>query len=121
MSSPEHSTILNCASQLETALRSDRDITHHLVKEGFISEGVYDDVLDPKSMLSVTDKAGMLVAGIRQKVKTNSQYYTKLMGYFSANKAKYVDIIQTLEEAYLPLTSASTTASHKEHPSKGNY
>ncbi len=81
MSSPDHITIslLNSTSKLETALRSDRDITHYLFKEGFISETVHDDVLDPRSMPSAADKAGMLVAGIRKKVKDNFEHYNKLM------------------------------------------
>ncbi len=74
-SSLEHSTILNCASKLAIALRSDNDIAHYLVREWFISEEVYDEVIAPKSMLSAADKAGMLVTGIRNKVRTNSQYY----------------------------------------------
>ncbi len=117
----QHTTILKCASQLETALRSDRDITHYLVRERFISEEVYDDVLDPRLMLSATDKAGMLVTGIRQKVKTNSQYYSKLMRYFYGNRDKYVDIIQTLEDSYSasPALISATTASHEEHSPEG--
>ncbi len=114
MSSLEHTTILKCASQLETSLRSDRDI---LVMERFISERVYDNVLDPRSMFSASDKAGLLVTGIRKKVKTNSQYFSKLMRYFYENKDKYVDIIQTLEDSYSasPALISATTLSHEEH------
>ncbi len=120
MSSLEYCTILKCVSQLETALRSDRDITHYLVREGFISERVYDDVLDPRSMLSAADKAGLLVTGIRQKVKANSQYYSKLMTYFYGNSDKYVDIIQTLEDhSASPALISTTTASHEEHSPEG--
>ena len=121
MSLLEYSAVLKCASQLETALRSDRDITHYLFKEGFISEGVYEDVLDPRSTLSAADKAGLLVTGIRQKVKINSQYYSKLMRYFSENKDKYVDIIQTLKDSYSasPALISATTASHEEHSPEG--
>ncbi len=43
------------------------------------------------------------------------------MRYFSANEAKYVDIIQILEKKYQELTSLSATASHKEHPPEGYY
>ena len=125
MTSPEHTTILNCASQLENALQSNiREVAHHLVKEGFISEEVYDDVIDPRSMLSAAAKAGMLVTGIRQKVKANSQHYEELMSYFRQYQDKYVDIIKILDDSYsasLVLNSAPPTAtvSNEQHPPAG--
>ena len=105
-SSPEHVTILKCVSQLENVLRSDREITHHLVREGFISEGAYDDVIDPRSMLSAAAKAGMLVTGIRQKVKANSQHYEELMSYFRQYQDKYADIIKILDKTYLEVLNS---------------
>ncbi len=66
--SKEYITLVNCTAKLVIALRSDTAILHFLDKEGFIKPNIYEDVSNPKSMLSASEKAGLLVTGIKDKV-----------------------------------------------------
>ncbi len=56
---------------------------------------VYDDVNNP---LSASEKAGLLVTGIKNKVKLNSENYYQLMRYFHQ---MYGDIADILDKEYL--------------------
>ncbi len=95
----EYITIVKCTDKLENALQYDRDIAHFLFENGFICKDVYEDVLNPKSMLSVGDKAGLLVSGIRKKVELNPQNYMKLIKHLRRDE-KYSDILFIMESVY---------------------
>ena len=97
----EYRTIIHCTEELETALLSDRAILHFLEGEGFIEPNVYDDVTNPKSLLSASEKAGLLVTGIKDKVKLNPKNYHQLMRYFYQNRRMYGDIADILDKEYL--------------------
>ncbi len=60
--SKEYITIVNCTAKLVIALRSDASILHYLDREGFIKPNIYEDVNNPKSLLSASEKAGLLVS-----------------------------------------------------------
>ncbi len=64
MSSREYKTIVRCASQFTTALHSDRDIPHHLHADGFLTREIYDDVISPRCICSLSrvKLASLLVA-----------------------------------------------------------
>ncbi len=93
----EYKTILRCIEELELALKSDGDILNFLDREGFIKPNVYDKVKNPISLLSDAEKAGLLVTGIKDKVKLNPKNYHKLMRHFHQDRKMYGDI---LDEEY---------------------
>ena len=99
----EFRTILNCSTSLEYALKEDRDVVYFLLKEGFITEELSDEILKPTSMLSAAEKAGKLVTRIRDRVKLSVQEYHNLIDYFSDNKRKYGPIVDKLGLAYAQL------------------
>ncbi len=97
----EYKTILQCTEELEIALESDKAILNFLDREGFIKPNIYEDVNNPKSLLSASEKAGLLVTGIKNKVKLNSKNYHKLMRHFHQDRRMYGDIADILDEEYL--------------------
>ncbi len=97
----EYKTILRCIEELELALKSDGDILNFLDREGFIKEpNVYDKVKNPISLLSDAEKAGLLVTGIKDKVKLNPKNYHKLMRHFHHDRRLYGDIADILDKEY---------------------
>ena len=64
-SNKEFLTVVHCSCSLETALKDDRDIVYYLQREGFITADMCDQVLNPRSLLIAAEKAGQLVAKIR--------------------------------------------------------
>ena len=96
----EYKTILRCIEELELALKSDGDILNFLDREGFIKPNVYDKVKNPISLLSDAEKAGLLVTGIKDKVKLNPKNYHKLMRHFHQDRRLYGDIADILDEEY---------------------
>ena len=55
---PELRTLKACTPQLETALKGlESGLVHFLNQEGFITDHVVDEVLNPLSMLTEADKA----------------------------------------------------------------
>ncbi len=61
---------------------------------------VYEDVNNPKSLLSASEKAGLLVTGIKNKVKLNPKNYHKLLEYFHKDQRMYGDIADILDKEY---------------------
>ncbi len=96
----EYITLVNCTAKLVIALRSDTSILHYLDREGFIKPNIYEDVNNPKSMLSASEKAGLLVSGIKDKVELNPKNYHKLMRHFHQDRRLYGDIADILDEEY---------------------
>ncbi len=98
--SEEYVTIVQCTEKLEIALESDKAILNFLDREGFIKPNIYEDVNNPKSMLSASEKAGLLVTGIKNKVKLNLKNYHKLIRHFHQDRRLYGDIADILDEEY---------------------
>ncbi len=94
----EYLTLVNCTAELVIALYSDDEILHYLDREGFIKPNIYKDVSNPKSLLSKDEKAGLLVTGIKNKVKLNPKNYHKLMRYFHQDRRMYGDIGQGISQ-----------------------
>ncbi len=109
--SKEYLTIVKCASQLATALHSDRDIAHHLRANGFLPGKIYDDVMDPRSMCSASDKADELVNGIRRGVEQSPTYFHKLVDSLRNKEGKYKDILEIIEKTYSELSTSCDQAS----------
>ena len=101
MTDPEYRTVVSCTKELETALlRSDRDIIHFLNQEGFITQEVHDDILNPRSMLTDHQKTGELVTRIRNKVELRAQNYHILVKHLGQRGKYYESIVKILDEEY---------------------
>lgn len=84
--SPELQVLKNYSTNLETLLKPpERKVVNFLNQKGFIGESVRDDVLNPRSMMRVEDKAGMLVDGIKNAVSRDKTLYYTLVEYFQSN------------------------------------
>ena len=90
--------------ELETALSElERGSVHFLAQEGFITDEVSERVLDPQSMLSGEQRAGLLVKGIKRRVKLDSKSYHTLLEHFKKGGNLYRPIVGILEKAYSKL------------------
>ena len=98
--SKEYSTVVNCKRKLEIALESDRDIAQFLFQQRVITQEHYDEVTNPKSNLTDTDKASMLVTAIRNRVELNPRNYHKVVDHLRQNIIKYEDIVVILDQDY---------------------
>ena len=98
--SKEYSTVVNCMKQLEIALKSDRYIAQFLLQQGFITQELYDEVTNPKSNLTETEKAGMLVTAIRNRVELNPRNYHKVVDHLHQNIIRHKDIVEILDQEY---------------------
>lgn len=93
----EYKTIVSCAKQLEIAFSSlDRNLVHFLNQEGFITQEVCDDILNPRSTLTNREKAGELVTGIRKKVELSAPKYHSFLNYLCQRGKQYEDIVNIL-------------------------
>ncbi len=122
MSSREYKTIVRCSSQFATALHSDRNIPHHLHAEGFLTKEIYDDIINPRCILSESDKACELVSGIRRRMEQSPTDFHKLMDYLkSQEEGKYREIVRLLEETYsaTELPSKASCDSEASAPAMG--
>ena len=106
--SKEYLSLRNCSGPLETALKGDRDVVYYLNKEGFISDDMCDDLLN-HSALTPAQKAGQLVAKIRDRVKLSAQEYHKLVGHLSQNRRQYGSIVDTLNTEYSRLGASANS------------
>ncbi len=105
--SKEYLSIVKCASQLACALHSNRDIPHYLHAELFLTKDIYDDVINPKSRLSDSDKAIELVNGIRRRVEQSPTDFHKFMDHLRKQGSRYGDIVKLLDERYLAAKEVS--------------
>ena len=97
-SSVELKALKACTTQLETALkRQERDLLHFLNLEGFISDEVHDDVLNPLSIFNEVQKAGKLVRGIKWRVKQDRGSYHKLVAKLKEFGKVYEPLLRALE------------------------
>ena len=91
--SVEYTTLGQRVSLLENALMSDiNGIAKYFYGEKFIDEECYEEVSDPSSAYSDTDKAAMLVVQIMRAVKTEPSSYYKFINFLRHDEKKYSDI-----------------------------
>ena len=98
--SPEYLTVINCTSKLELALKDKRNIVHFLECKNFISREVHDDVLNPKSTLTLVEKVGRLVEKIKDKVQLDSKNYYVFVNELRSNIRTYGEIIEVLDSEF---------------------
>lgn len=70
-----------------------------LCDENFITEEVQDDILNPRSMLSEHQKAGVIVTAIRNRISLSPQYYHILTEYLH-QRTFYECIANILDQEY---------------------
>ena len=92
--------MVKCNRELEIAFKSDRDIAQFLLRQGFITRERYDEVNNPKSNLTDTEKASMLVTAIIDRVELNPRNYHKVVNHLHQNVTRYEDIIEILDQEY---------------------
>ena len=123
--SPELKTIKKCAPDLETTLSGlEREFIHFLAQEGFISDQVSGDVLDPRSILTDEQKAGLLVQGIKRRVQLDANSYHILLEHFKNGGNLYKPIVRKLEQAYSEIihrNGQSTPCGSQSHAGQGKY
>ena len=113
--SREYTTLVKHSEKLEIALSSHTDILHFLNKEGFITDNVYYEVCDPKSMISPAEKSCKVVNAIRNKVKLNPQNYHKLLHHFRQDRRSYGDIADILDNEFIGNESAPQMSAASLH------
>ena len=92
---------MSCITSMETALRQeDSDIVHFLYQEGFVTQQVHDEVLDPKSMLNRHQKAGILVTAIKNHVELDAEKYHILVNHLRQSGKRHESIVKILDEEY---------------------
>ena len=98
----EYAAVVACSDKLETALKGKREVWHFLFQEGYINKHLFEECLDPKTLLSANDVAGKLVTRIRDRVELDPGYYHKLVQYFQqkGNRKLYGSIARTLNLKY---------------------
>ena len=100
--SKEYSTIVKCRRKLEISLECDRDIALFLLQQG---QERYDEVINPKSLLTDADKASMLVTAIRNRVELDPHNYHKVVDHLRQNIIRYGDIVEILDQQYHQTTA----------------
>ena len=118
--------IMERTPELETVLSGlERGFVHFLAQEGFITDEVSERVLDPQSMLSGEQRAGLLVKGIKRRVKLDSKSYHTLLEHFKKGGNLYRPIVGILEKAYCKLIrrqeSQNIACGSQPHTEQGEY
>jgi hypothetical protein len=97
----ELKTLEKCTPQLETAFKEvERDLVHFLLDECFISSDVHDEVLEPRTLLNKSEKAGKLVKSIKNRVKQDPSSYHTLIDELKRRGRRCDPIVKILEEEY---------------------
>ena len=117
----ESTVLVVCTGQLERAFECDRDLAHHLNKEGYVKDDEYNEVTDPKSMLSKREKASILVSGIKKTVALKSQRYHDFLDYLKLYPRKYGDIADILDNVYGEYCKFYFVYAHKMVGSRYNH
>lgn len=105
----ELDTVWECISGLEEAvLQRDHELVHFLKMNDFINEREYDDIRDPQSMLSESEKSLKIVKWIRCRVKQDPNSYYTLVSYLSTHGC-FKPIVKRLESTRTALQQKCKT------------
>ena len=97
----EFKTVKNCTLSLEKALNSlENKIVFFLNKNAFITDNVYSGVLNPKCLLTTSNKTYQLVEGIKNRIDQDKNSYQVLIDGFTQCGIGYAPIVRILEEEY---------------------
>lgn len=95
----ELQTLVKYTRKLELVFQSDRAVLLHLLQEDVISQNFFDEVDDPKSMLSPAQKAAKIVTELKRLVSLDPEVYHLLLNYLKQHK-KYKAVVKNLNEEY---------------------
>ena len=99
--SVEFRTVQTCTVPLKKALKGlDRNMVDVLYHHGFITDDVYDQVLNHVTLLSATDKARELVKSIGNRVKQDKGSYLVLVRSLAHGGILYQPIFNQFTEEY---------------------
>ena len=111
----EFKTVKKCTVALETALKGlDRNMVDILYQNGFITDDVYDQVLNPVTVLSAADKANELAKGIKNRVKLDKWSYFVLVSGLTQGGVLYQPIVNTLAKEYWRQIVNSTSPQYQQ-------
>lgn len=112
-STPEYETIENCTEKLEIAFKeADRALVHHLTKEGFINDSTRGQVLNPRSMLTKMEKAGILVEGIKSAIVLDKNKFHALVADLRTRGKFYSPIVTILTTEFDQLAMVEVNKCH---------
>ena len=101
-SKPGLESVKKCTPTLEKAFKGyDRNLVQFLVQAGFITPSLSEDVLNLKSMLSKSDKAGMLVDAIKDAVDLEDERFHTLVNKLNKCGAFYAPVVKALKREYV--------------------
>ena len=99
--SVEFRTMQTCTVPLKKALKGlDRNMVDVLHQHGFITDDVYDQVLNHVTLLSAADKAHELVKSIENRVKQDRGSYFVFVRNLAHGGVLYQPIFNKLTEEY---------------------
>ena len=102
--------MVKCEEKLMIALKSDREIALFLHQQQIIKKELYDEINEPKSMLSATDKVVRLLTAIKDRVSVERHHYHTFVDHMRLKPRVYGDIVGILDREYHG-TSVSPAAS----------
>ena len=109
----EYLTLLHCTSKLEIALKDKRDIVHFLECQNFILRELHDEVLDPKSTLSKTEKVGQLVEKIKDKILLDSNNYHLFVRELKINLRSFGEIVKIMDSEFMRICTGQKSSFQK--------
>ena len=99
--SVEFRTVKTCTVPLKKALKGlDRNMVDILYHHGFITDDVYDQVLNHVTLLSAADKAHELIKSIGNRVKQDKGSYLMLVRSLTHGGILYQPIFNKFTEEY---------------------
>ena len=85
MASAEHRTILICWRKVKLTLKDDPDLALFLFQNQFVKKHVYEEISNPRSMLTAEQKAEKLLAAVYDSVELNPQLFHVLVNQLRKN------------------------------------
>jgi hypothetical protein len=83
----------------------DKDLIHFQRDNGFITDEVHDEILNPQSMWTEAQKAREMAKWITKRVKLDPESFHTLLSHFKHSGVRYLPIAKTLEDEYKSLKS----------------
>ena len=110
--SKEYQTIIKSMIKLSQYFKKDlRSFALFFIQNDFISQSDYDEVLNPKSVLTNDQKAEKLLLGLRNEVEMESAKYHQFTNQLRKNP-KYGNIVELLDKTFQSLGGNAAAGSN---------
>ncbi len=109
---PELKTIEELNTELEIVFKyqvfkyqeyQDREMTHFLFREGFIAQSLWGDIRNPRSMLPDSEKARMVLEGVRDAVCRDSKMFHIFIDVLRECGRRYHSTVMKLTKKFTEL------------------